>query len=125
MFFRYMTLNLGFQYLLKEILFFVFGSLFIFFLCQLPLLEAKTSGASILPNFENRKLAGFVFEDVKKDSEFEKAGIQSGDRLISIDNQPVKRITQVMALLKGIESDQAFSLTVERKGSTKIIKVPK
>ncbi len=113
------------QFLLKESSFFVFSALFFFFLYEMPLLDAKSSGASILPNFDKNKLAGFVFEDVKKNSEFEKAGIQSGDRLISIDNQPVKRITQVMALLKGIESDQAFSLTVERKGATKIIKVPK
>lgn len=90
-------------------------SILLMFALNMQLL-AKTSDASISPEFTDNKFSGFIFDVVKPNSVYQKAGIQTGDKLVMINAKPVKKINQVIALQRGLSESKVFTLTIKREG---------
>ena len=82
---------------------------------QSSIITAKTSGAYLAPQFNENKFDGFVFENVKTNSIYNKGGVKNGDKLIKIENNPVIKLAQVLNMLNSItKHNKSFTITVKR-----------
>jgi general secretion pathway protein C len=72
----------------------------------------------IRPNFSSGKSDGFMVSRIKPGSIFQKMGMQNGDIIQGVDNQPIKSPDEMMKLYNGLKSGSAISLNIKRKGRT-------
>ena len=75
----------------------------------------------ISENKQNGKLHGFKINYVRRNSDFEKLGLQRGDLLMAINAEKLDNIGAVMNLYKNINNIENLTLTVERDGKSEDI----
>ncbi len=72
--------------------------------------------ARIRPYFSGGKSNGFIISRIKKGSIFEKMGMQNGDVIQNVNDQPIKSPEEMMELYNGLKSGSSVSLNIERRG---------
>ena len=72
----------------------------------------------IRPHFSSGKPDGFMVSRIKPGSIFQKMGMQNGDIIQGVDNQPIKSPDEMMKLYNGLKSGSAINLNIKRKGET-------
>ena len=72
--------------------------------------------ARIRPYFSAGKPDGFIISRIKKGSIFQKMGMQNGDVIQSVNDQPIKSPDEMMELYNGLKSGSAISLNIKRRG---------
>lgn len=72
--------------------------------------------ARIQPYFSDGKSDGFIISRIKKGSIFQKMGMQNGDVIQSVNDQPIKSPDEMMELYTGLKSGSAISLNITRRG---------
>ena len=70
----------------------------------------------IRPYFSSGKPDGFMVSRIKPGSIFQKIGMQNGDIIQGIDNQPIKTPNEMLKLYNRLKSGSAISLNIKRKG---------
>jgi general secretion pathway protein C len=70
----------------------------------------------IRPYFSSGKPDGFMVSRIKPGSIFRKMGMQNGDIIQGVDNQPIKSPDEMMKLYNKLKSGSAISLNIKRKG---------
>ena len=76
----------------------------------------------IRPYFSSGKPDGFMVSRIKPGSIFRKMGMQNGDIIQGVDNQPIKSPDEMMKLYNKLKSGSAISLNIKRKGRTQNLK---
>ncbi len=77
----------------------------------------------IADSFGLKTAEGVLVADVTKDSPAEKAGVQRGDIIVSLDKEPVENPTALKNLVAQKEVDSNVPLTVIRNGKKKTLEV--
>ena len=72
----------------------------------------------IRPYFSSGKPDGFMVSRIKPGSIFQKMGMQNGDIIQSVNDQPIKSPDEMLKLYNGLKSGSAISLNIKRKGET-------
>jgi len=72
--------------------------------------------ARIRPYFSAGKSDGFIISSIKSGSIFQKMGMQNGDIIQSVDNQPIKSPDEMLKLYNSLKSGSAISLNIKRRG---------
>ncbi len=72
----------------------------------------------IRPYFSSGKADGFMISRIKPGSIFQKMGMQNGDIIQGVDNQPIKSPDEMLKLYNKMKSGSAISLNIKRKGRT-------
>jgi general secretion pathway protein C len=70
----------------------------------------------IRPYFSSGKPDGFMVSRIKPGSIFQKIGMQNGDIIQGINNQPIKTPNEMLKLYNRLKSGSAISLNIKRKG---------
>ena len=70
----------------------------------------------IRPYFSSGKPDGFMVSRIKPESIFQKMGMQNGDIIQSVNDQPIKSPDDMMKLYKGLKSGSEIMLNIKRKG---------
>ncbi len=70
----------------------------------------------IRPYFSSGKADGFMVSRIKPESIFQKMGMQNGDIIQGVDNQPIKSPDDMMKLYNGLKSGSEINLNIKRKG---------
>ena len=70
----------------------------------------------IRPHFSSGKPDGFMVSRIKPGSIFQKMGMQNGDIIQCVDNQPIKSPDEMIKLYNGLKSGSAINLNIKRKG---------
>lgn len=68
---------------------------------------------------ENGKITGFTVKSVNNSSVFAKLGIQSGDKLIAVNNRKLNSYADAMYFYKNIDKFRSLKITLTRNNSTK------
>ena len=76
----------------------------------------------IRPHFSSGKPDGFMVSRIKPGSIFQKMGMQNGDIIQGVDNQPIKSPDEMMKLYNKMKSGSAISLNIKRKGRQEELK---
>ena len=79
-------------------------------------MEEMLTQIRIRPHFSSGKPDGFMVSRIKPDSIFQKMGMQNGDIVQGVDNQPIKSPDEMMKLYKGLKSGSEIMLNIKRKG---------
>ena len=72
----------------------------------------------IRPYFSSGKPDGFMVSRIKPGSIFQKMGMQNGDIIQSVNDQPIKSPDEMLKLYNKMKSGSAISLNIKRKGET-------
>ena len=72
----------------------------------------------IRPYFSSGKSDGFIISRIKPGSIFQKMGMQNGDIIQGVDNQPIKSPDDMLKLYNGLKSGSAITLNIKRKERT-------
>ena len=72
--------------------------------------------ARIRPYFSDGKSDGFIISRIKRGSIFQKMGMQNGDVIQSVNDEPIKSPEEMMELYTGLKSGSAISLNIKRRG---------
>lgn len=72
--------------------------------------------ARIRPYFSAGKSEGFIISRIKKGSIFQKMGMQNGDIIQGVDNQPIKSPDEILKLYNDLKSGSSIHLNIKRKG---------
>ena len=72
----------------------------------------------IRPYFSSGKPDGFMVSRIKPGSIFQKMGMQNGDIIQGVDDQPIKSPDEMLKLYNRLKSGCAMSLNIKRKGRT-------
>lgn len=72
----------------------------------------------IRPYFSSGKPYGFMISRIKPGSIFQKMGMQNGDIIQGVDDQPIKSPDEMLKLYNRLKSGCAISLNIKRKGET-------
>ncbi len=75
-----------------------------------------------MPNYADEK-EGVLLEGVSDNGPASKAGLKADDRIVSINDKPVKNVTGYMTIMGGFKKGDKIEVTVERKGETKKLAV--
>ncbi len=70
----------------------------------------------IRPYFSSGKSDGFMVSRIKPGSIFQKMGMQNGDIIQGVDNEPIKSPDEMMKLYNGLKSGSEINLNIKRKG---------
>ena len=76
----------------------------------------------IRPYFSSGKPDGFMVSRIKPGSIFQKMGMQNGDIIQGVDNQPIKSPDEMLKLYNKMKSGSAISLNIKRKGKQEELK---
>ena len=76
----------------------------------------------ISPYFSSGKPDGFMVSRIKPGSIFQKMGMQNGDIIQGVDNQPIKSPDEMLKLYNKMKSGSAISLNIKRKGRQEELK---
>jgi|LGVE01.1.fsa_nt_gb general secretion pathway protein C len=76
----------------------------------------------IRPYFSSGKSDGFIISRIKPGSIFQKMGMQNGDIIQGVDNQPIKSPDEMLKLYNGLKSGSAITLNIKRKGRQEDLK---
>lgn len=66
---------------------------------------------------------GVIIRSVIDGSPAQRAGVEAGDRVVSIDQQPVRQYEEVMAIIRAKRPGDTLELTVDRDGQTEQLTV--
>ena len=64
---------------------------------------------------------GYIISNIKPSSLYEKAGLQNGDIIVGINNNPLHNANDVMQVLNAMQSGSRLELTGKRRGRTETI----
>ena len=70
----------------------------------------------IRPYFSSGKPDGFMVSSIKPGSIFQKMGMQNGDIIQGVDDQPIKSPDEMLKLYNGLKSGSTITLNIKRKG---------
>lgn len=76
----------------------------------------------IRPYFSSGKADGFMVSRIKPESIFQKMGMQNGDIIQGVDNQPIKSPDDMLKLYNGLKSGSTINLNIKRKGRQEELK---
>ena len=76
----------------------------------------------IRPYFSSGKPDGFMVSRIKPGSIFQKMGMQNGDIIQGVDNEPIKSPDEMMKLYNKMKSGSAINLNIKRKGRQEELK---
>ncbi|RZB30263.1 MAG: general secretion pathway protein C [Desulfobacteraceae bacterium Eth-SRB1] len=85
-------------------------------------MEKILAQVRIRPYFSSGKPDGFMVSRIKPESIFQKMGMQNGDIIQGVDNQPIKSPDEMLKLYNGLKSGAAITLNIKRKGRTQNLK---
>lgn len=76
----------------------------------------------IKPYFSSGKPDGFIVSNIKHGNIFQKMGMQNGDIIQGVDNQPIKSPDEMLKLYNGLKSGSAIRLNIKRRGKQEELK---
>jgi len=78
--------------------------------------------ARIRPYFFSGKPDGFIISRIKPESIFQKMGMQNGDIIQTVNDQPIKSPNEMLKLYNGLKSGSAINLSIKRRGKQEELK---
>lgn len=85
-------------------------------------MEKMLAQVRIRPYFSSGKPDGFMISRIKQGSIFQKMGMQNGDIIQGVNNQPIGSPDEMLKLYNRLKSGSAISLNIKRKGKTQNLK---
>jgi general secretion pathway protein C len=84
-------------------------------------LQSIMNQAVVRPFMSRGVRQGYIISNIKPSSLYEKAGLQNGDIIVGINNNPLHNANDVMQVLNAMQSGSRLELTVKRRGRTETI----
>jgi len=85
------------------------------------LLQSIMNQAVVRPLFNKGVREGYRISNIAPDSLYEKAGLQNGDVIIDVNNNPMQNANDILQILNSLQSGSSLEINIKRKGKAETI----
>ncbi len=89
---------------------------------ELANLPRLLSQARAVPYFRNGQSIGMRLFAIRKDSMYEKLGLQNGDIVKSVNENSLSDPSQALKLFEQLKSERSINVTLERNGADRVLR---